>query len=272
MALTAEKYYDSSGTLTRQISYQYNLMGNRTQRMIVEGGTSTAITYNYDAANQLTTSSADTYTFDANQSVIGIADDSGQIVVRYQYSGFGEITSSTGTATTGDGRLLRDANPFRYAGYQYDTESGFYSLKSRYYIPFMGRFLTRDRVESNNGYIYCGNDPVNMTDPNGAFAAAAVYFVPGIGEVALITTGIVIGGVLIGWGASWLIRMAIQYAKGKRDTKQINDVTRDMSKRQRELYNEEIHRLKRMGGMRPNDNLPYWMLVELADEIRRLSK
>lgn len=77
------------------------------------------------------------YVFDAHQNVLGMVDNSGQFVVNYTYNGFGEVTSS-GAATTGDGRLLRDANPFRYASYQYDTESGFYYLKSRYYIPFMG--------------------------------------------------------------------------------------------------------------------------------------
>ena len=72
------------------------------------------------------------YIFDAHDNVLGLADNSGQFVVNYTYSAFGEILSSSGTATTGDGVLLRNANPFRYASYQYDTESGFYYLKNRY--------------------------------------------------------------------------------------------------------------------------------------------
>ena len=100
------------------------------------------------------------YVFDAHQNVLGMVDNSGQFAVTYTYNGFGEITSSTGTVTTGDGRLLRDANPFRYASYQYDSESGFYYLKSRYYIPFMGRYLTKDKVPGNNSYVYCNNNPV----------------------------------------------------------------------------------------------------------------
>ena len=112
------------------------------------------------------------YVFNAHQDVLGMVDNSGQFVVTYKYNAFGEITSSTGTVTTGDGRLLKDANPFRYASYQYDTESGFYYLKSRYYIPFMGRYLTKDKVPGHNLYAYCGNNPVNKSDPNGQFVIA----------------------------------------------------------------------------------------------------
>ena len=32
-------------------------------------------------------------------------------------------------------------NPFRYRGYYYDTETGYYYLNSRYYDPVTGRFL-----------------------------------------------------------------------------------------------------------------------------------
>ncbi|MHB8127263.1 MAG: RHS repeat-associated core domain-containing protein [Desulfitobacteriaceae bacterium] len=33
--------------------------------------------------------------------------------------------------------------PFRYAGYYYDEDTGLYYLKSRYYSPTLGRFLTK---------------------------------------------------------------------------------------------------------------------------------
>jgi len=38
---------------------------------------------------------------------------------------------------------LGAANPFRYRGYYYDSETGLYYLNSRYYNPNWGRFLKR---------------------------------------------------------------------------------------------------------------------------------
>ncbi len=62
---------------------------------------------------------------------------------------------------------MKDANPFRYSGYQYDWETGLYYLKARYYSPGLGRFLTVDPLLSINGYIYVDNNPINYIDSNG---------------------------------------------------------------------------------------------------------
>ena len=96
-----------------------------------------------------------------------MADKTGQVFVTYAYDAWGGITSSTGSVTIGDGRLLKDVNPFRYAGYFYDKEIGLYYLKSREYSPTTGRFLTEDS-NGNNLYVYCGNNPVVLVDPDGS--------------------------------------------------------------------------------------------------------
>jgi len=69
------------------------------------------------------------------------------------------------------------ANPFRYRGYYYDTESGLYYLNSRYYDPATGRFLNEDTVSylepktlgGLNLYVYCNNNPIMGYDPNGTW-------------------------------------------------------------------------------------------------------
>ena len=43
---------------------------------------------------------------------------------------------------------IANLNPFRYRGYMYDEESGFYYLRSRYYDPYIGRFLNADALVS----------------------------------------------------------------------------------------------------------------------------
>ncbi|MDR0459598.1 MAG: RHS repeat-associated core domain-containing protein [Coriobacteriales bacterium] len=69
---------------------------------------------------------------------------------------------------------IRAANPFRYRGYYYDTETGLYYLNTRYYDPSVGRFLNLDSqlnlLEGTTGYNlfqYCGNNPVMFRDIEG---------------------------------------------------------------------------------------------------------
>ena len=57
-----------------------------------------------------------------------IYDIDGNRVVTYNYDAWGNILSISGTKASTIGRY----NPFRYRGYYYDTETGFYYLNSRY--------------------------------------------------------------------------------------------------------------------------------------------
>ena len=68
-------------------------------------------------------------------------------------------------------------NPFRYRGYYYDVETGWYYLNARYYDPNVGRFLSPDTILGANGglqgynlFAYCNNNPVMFADPSGNFA------------------------------------------------------------------------------------------------------
>lgn len=119
-----------------------------------------------------TRSTPETYWYLLNYrgDITGMVDKNGVKVVEYTYDNFGNILSATGTVTTGDGLLLHEANPFRYAGYQFDVETGFYYLKASYYSPYLGRFLTRDPIYQNNLYTYGSNNPVNKVDPYGLIA------------------------------------------------------------------------------------------------------
>ncbi|MFD1739008.1 hypothetical protein ACFSCX_21065 [Bacillus salitolerans] len=50
----------------------------------------------------------------------------------YKYDTVGVPLTIEGTVTTGNGLLLREANPFRYVGYFYNEETANYYLKARY--------------------------------------------------------------------------------------------------------------------------------------------
>ncbi|AQQ10446.1 Cell wall-associated polypeptide CWBP200 [Sedimentisphaera cyanobacteriorum] len=61
-------------------------------------------------------------------------------------------------------------NLYMFAGRRYDSESGLYYCRARYYNPALGVFHSRDPlayIDSINLYAYCTNNPVNFVDPWG---------------------------------------------------------------------------------------------------------
>ena len=65
------------------------------------------------------------YYFDKNTlgDVIGIRNKNGTTVATYEYDAWGNITYQSGA--------MAEVNPFRYRGYYYDMETGFYYLQTR---------------------------------------------------------------------------------------------------------------------------------------------
>jgi RHS repeat-associated protein len=62
-----------------------------------------------------------------------------------------------------------------YAGERWASELSLYDLRNRFMSPELGRFLQTDPIgfkgDASNLYRYCGNDPVDKTDPMGLEAA-----------------------------------------------------------------------------------------------------
>ena len=113
----------------------------------------------------------ETYYFEKNTlgDVIGIRKRDGFLVATYTYDAWGNILTKSGS--------MADINPFRYRGYYYDEETGFYYLQSRYYDPSTRMFINADNYEivstlaqtvgQLNMYAYCNNNPVMFTDESG---------------------------------------------------------------------------------------------------------
>ena len=130
-----------------------------------------------------------------------LLDYDGDVVVRYVYDAWGNhaVLGTDGNDIT-DPNNIGILNPFRYRGYYYDTETGLYYLKTRYYDPEVGRFITIDGVsyldpETINGlnlYAYCGNNPVMNVDPTGEIF---FLFALLIGVVAGALVGGAVGGI-----------------------------------------------------------------------------
>ena len=106
------------------------------------------------------------------------------VIAEYQYDLYGKEEKATGTFD----------NPFRYTGQYYDSESGMYYLRARFYDPDIRRFISEDThwntgnsiygdtayqddeirypspaaiMQSGNLYGYCSSNPVNRYDITG---------------------------------------------------------------------------------------------------------
>ena len=97
-------------------------------------------------------------------SVRQIVDASGNVILAESYEPYGTVLTSTGTASS----------IFGYAGEQFDTYIKLVFLRSRYYDPGTGRFLTKDswqgdytRPQSLDTWSYVEGNPINHVDPNG---------------------------------------------------------------------------------------------------------
>ena len=85
------------------------------------------------------------YITNQNGDVIGIADAKGTPLVKYVYDEWGKLLEIYTAEEGNEEQLaLAEANPLRYRGYYYDTETGYYYLQSRYYNPSICRFINAD--------------------------------------------------------------------------------------------------------------------------------
>ena len=186
MGSVTTNYYVIDGTLRRMTS------GTNTLQFIYGNGLSSVI---YNGVEYW-------YIFNVQGDVIGLINASGSYVVQYTYDSWGKILSQT------DSDLAR-LNPFRYRGYIYDEETGFYYVSSRYYDPEIGRWLNADNVaylgvrgvSDYNLFAYCGNNPIIRYDVGGDFWNTIIGAIGGAiaGGVSAAISGTDIGaGMLSG--------------------------------------------------------------------------
>ena len=177
--------------------FEYDAAGRRTRK--------NGITYTYDVTGKLISQSDDInfiydhesligfeaagglyfYRKDILGNIIAILDTSGNVVVEYTYDAWGRCRASNTS-------IIGELNPYRYRGYYWDKETGLYFLKTRYYDPNCGRFISSDDVSyidpetigGTNLFAYCNNNPIMNIDPNGHFALLTFLVCVGIGAVA----------------------------------------------------------------------------------------
>jgi len=92
-------------------------------------------------------------------------DDSGNVISYEEYHPFGTTAYQ---AVNKD--IKAAAKRYRYTGMERDEESGLEYHSARYYLTWLGRWLSADPlglVDGDNLYRYSRNNPVKLNDPNG---------------------------------------------------------------------------------------------------------
>jgi RHS repeat-associated protein len=114
-----------------------------------------------EALAELNSGTSTYYEQDGLGSVTSLTSGAGSLVQTYKYDSFGKLSASSGSVS----------NSFQYTARDFDTETGLYYYRARYYDPAAGRFLSEDPLQFRGGqansYTYVGNGPTNWIDPTG---------------------------------------------------------------------------------------------------------
>ncbi len=108
---------------------------------------------------------------DGQGSVRLLTDTAAAPTDTYDYEAFGSLLRAGGDTPTS----------YRFRGEEFDATLGAYYLRSRYYQPDTGRFLTADTWEGDttrpltlHAYAYPSSNPVMLADPTGHIGLAEV--------------------------------------------------------------------------------------------------
>jgi RHS repeat-associated protein len=178
-----------SGTLTT--SFTYNGAGDRVGKtvdgvttdyvldpaagltqVLVEstGGQQTAYLYGHDLLAQYDSGTWAYHVNDGLGSVRQLADAAGQVVQSYSFDPFGVPLGESG------------GEPYGYTGEQWDAEVELLYLRTRYYEPGVGRFVSKDqwggreqKPQTLNRFVYVTSNPIGT--PSSIFAKGNVMLV-----------------------------------------------------------------------------------------------
>jgi len=107
---------------------------------------------------------------EAGSFMLRTRERQGSAAQSYEYDSFGSITHMKDPAFV---------QPYAFTGREYDSESGLYFYRARYYDPKIGRFISEDPIGFAGGdvnlFSYTWNSPQNWTDPLGLTSAPGFW-------------------------------------------------------------------------------------------------
>ena len=116
---------------------------------------------------------------------------------------------------------MADINPLRCRGYYFDSDTGLYYLKARYYDPQLCRLINTDdtanlgvdgSILSYNLFTCCLINPVNRFDvdgnwsmPNWLKVTVGAVAIAGLAVATVCTGGAALSGAIAGWASGALM-------------------------------------------------------------------
>jgi RHS repeat-associated protein len=229
--LTNVETKTSGGVLTRSVAFRYDIFDRRIAKTVdLDGaGAGVAVTerYVYDRDHIMLVFVGSTlkerYLYGANLdqvlavettqvswtlsdylgTVRDLVSSAGVVQNHIKYDSFGNVTAQSNSAAR---------SRFGFTGREFDSETGLYYYRARYYDSAIGRFISEDPISFAGGDAnlsrYVGNSPTNGIDPFG-FQSAGTKNDTNIvelifwGIVGLVGAGISgLGGLFKGGGTT----------------------------------------------------------------------
>lgn len=197
----------AGGTTTRYVQDINGSLSNVLAETSADGTITTHYVYGLGLISRiLPNGTAYYYHYDSRGSTVALTDAGENITDVYAYDPFGRLANSSGST----------ANPFRYVGRYGVMEegNGLQYIRARYYIPELGRFITKDPLtgkdgdsQSLNRYQYANGNPIIFVDPSGLFSWAT--FETGVRQIILGgvkatsgSIGMIVGGSMVTEGGA----------------------------------------------------------------------
>ena len=142
-------------------------------------------------------------------SVLALANEDGNIAESYEYNAWGRVMFFDQNGNKINNQQSTIGNRYLFQGREYDSETGLYNFRARWYMPEIGRWISKDPIGISGGlnlYIFCENNPISFIDPLGLDYIDAIFNVF-TGAFEMIASGVSSGigagaelvGDLIGW-------------------------------------------------------------------------
>ena len=180
--MTSAVEISPSGTILSQSHYTYDPFNHRISKNV--NGQTTSFFYNGDDIWKQSTSSDTThylnngevdgwlaranstgtnwYLSDRLGSITGLTDSNGNVINTNTYDSYGRVLYQTNPSV---------ADSLTFTGREYDSETGLFYFRARYYSPDLGRFISEDPIGfdscDDNIYRFTENSPTGYTDPSG---------------------------------------------------------------------------------------------------------